>query len=126
MPPTTTLGGMNYAISTFSRHPEEAFDAGMCMRNEKNALSAAIDAGDVPALATVFDTPEFIEAYPMKDVMLTSLENAVPRPISPVYQNISTTLSTTLSPPAAINPQASAEELRASIQDAIEGKGILP
>jgi multiple sugar transport system substrate-binding protein len=124
--PTTTLGGMNYAISTFSRHPDEAFDAGMCMRNEKNALRAAIDAGDVPALATVFDTPEFIEAYPMKDVMLTSLENAVPRPISPVYQNISTVLSTTLSPPAAINPQAAAEELRTSIQAAIDGRGILP
>ena len=26
----------------------------------------------------------------MKDVMLTELENAVPRPVSPVYQNIST------------------------------------
>jgi multiple sugar transport system substrate-binding protein len=125
-PPTTTLGGMNYAISTYSRHPDETFDAAMCLRNEKNALAAAIDAGDVPALKTVFDRPEFIEAYPMKDVMLTSLENAVPRPVSPVYQNISTTLSTTLSPPAAIIPQASAEELSTSIQDAIEGKGILP
>jgi multiple sugar transport system substrate-binding protein len=125
-PPTTTLGGMNYAISTYSEHPDETFEAAMCLRNEKNALSAAIDAGDVPALATVFDRPEFIEAYPMKDAMLTSLENAVPRPESPVYQNISTTLSTTLSPPAAINPQASADELRTSIQDAIEGKGILP
>ncbi len=58
--------------------------------------------------------------------LLTQLENAVPRPISPVYQNISTVLSTTLSPPAAINPQASAEALRTAIQDAIEGKGILP
>ena len=125
-PPTTTLGGMNYAISTYSQHPEETFEAAMCLRNEKNALAAAIDAGDVPALKTVFDRPEFIEAYPMKDAMLTSLENAVPRPVSPVYQNISTTLSTTLSPPAAINPQASAEELSVSIQDAIEGKGILP
>jgi len=125
-PPTTTLGGMNYAISTYSQHPDETFEAAMCLRNEKNALAAAIDAGDVPALKTVFDRPEFIEAYPMKDAMLTSLENAVSRPVSPVYQNISTTLSTTLSPPAAINPQASAEELRASIQDAIEGKGILP
>jgi multiple sugar transport system substrate-binding protein len=124
--PKVTLGGMNYAISTYSRHPEEAFDAGMCMRNEQNALSAALDAGDVPALATVFDNPEFIAAYPMKDVMLEELNNAVPRPVSPVYQNISTILSTTLSPPAAINPQASADELRTSIQDAIEGKGILP
>lgn len=125
-PTTTTLGGMNYAISSYSRHPNEAFDAAMCMRNEKNALSAAIDAGDVPALKTVFDRPEFIEAYPMKDVILAQLETAQPRPLSPVYQNISTTLSTTLSPPAAINPQAATEALRTSIQNAIEGKGILP
>jgi multiple sugar transport system substrate-binding protein len=125
-PTTTTLGGMNYTISTYSRHPDESFDAAMCLRNEKNALSAALDNGDVPALRTVMDRPEFIEAYPMKDVILAQLETAQPRPISPVYQNISTVMSTTLSPPAAINPQASTDELRTSIQDAIEGKGILP
>jgi multiple sugar transport system substrate-binding protein len=125
-PPRVTLGGMNYAISTFSKHPDEAFEAGMCLRNEKNALSAALDAGDVPALATVFELPEFVAAYPMKDVMLTELQTAVPRPRSPVYQNISTIVSTTLSPPAEIDPQASADRLRDGIQDAIEGKGILP
>jgi multiple sugar transport system substrate-binding protein len=124
--PRVTLGGMNYAISTYSQHPNEAFDAAMCMRNEQNALSAALDNGDVPALATVFNDPQFIAAYPMKDVLLEELHNAVPRPPSPVYQNISTVLSTTLSPPAAINPQASADELRDSIQAAIDGKGILP
>jgi multiple sugar transport system substrate-binding protein len=125
-PPRVTLGGMNYAISTFSKHPDEAFEAGMCLRNEKNALSAALDAGDEPALATVFELPEFVAAYPMKDVMLTELQTAVPRPRSPVYQNISTIVSTTLSPPAEIDPQASADRLRDGIQDAIEGKGILP
>jgi len=124
--PKVTLGGMNYAISTYSRHPNEAFEAGMCMRDEKNALSAALDAGDVPALATVFDNPAFIKAYPMKDVMLTELKNAVPRPVSPVYQNISTVVSTTLSPPAAINPQKAADKLRSDIQAAIDGKGIIP
>jgi multiple sugar transport system substrate-binding protein len=124
--PKVTLGGMNYAISTYSQHPNEAFDAGMCMRNGQNALSAALDNGDVPALATVFNDPQFIAAYPMKDVLLQELNNAVPRPPSPVYQNISTVLSTTLSPPADINPQASADEVRDSIQAAIDGKGILP
>jgi multiple sugar transport system substrate-binding protein len=125
-PPKVTLGGANYGISAYSKHPNESFEAAMCMRNEKNALSAALDAGDVPALGTVFDLPEFKQAYPMADVMQAELENAVPRPVSPVYQNISTIVSTTLSPPGQINPQESADELRDAIQAAIEGKGIVP
>ena len=125
-PPKVTLGGMNYAISTYSKHPDESFKAAMCLRNEKNALSAALDAGDVPALATVFENAEFKKAYPMADVMRTELEAAVPRPVSPVYQNISTLVSTTLSPPQNIDPQQAADELRDSIQDAIDGKGIVP
>ena len=125
-PPKVTLGGMNYAISTYSKHPAESFEAGMCMRDEKNALSAALDNGDVPALSTVFDEPDFIKSYPMKDVLLTELKSAVPRPVSPVYQNISTIVSTTLSPPNKINPQKSADKLRSAIQAAIDGKGILP
>jgi multiple sugar transport system substrate-binding protein len=125
-PPKVTLGGMNYAISKYSTHPAEAFDAAMCLRNQRNALSAALDGGDVPALATVFELPKFKAAYPMADVMLAELRTAVPRPVSPVYQNISTIVSTTLSPPSGINPKASADRLRTGIQDAIEGKGILP
>ena len=124
--PKVTLGGMNYAISSYSKHPDESFDAAMCLRDQKNALSAALDNGDVPALSTVFDLPEFVKAYPMKDVLLAELKNAVPRPVSPVYQNISTLVSTTLSPPRSIDPQAAADKLRSSIQDAIDGKGIVP
>jgi multiple sugar transport system substrate-binding protein len=125
-PPTTTLGGMNFAISSYSTHPDEAFDAAMCLRSPEHQLQHAINAGEPPTNRTVYDQPEMQEAYPMAEVMLTELESAVPRPISPVYQNISTVLSTTLSPPGAINPQASADELRSAVQDAIEGKGILP
>jgi trehalose/maltose transport system substrate-binding protein len=124
--PRTTLGGMNYAISKYSKHPAETFEAAMCLRNEKNALSAALDAGDIPALATVYQLPEFQKAYPMADLLLTGVKNAVPRPQSPVYQNISTIVSTTLSPPSKINPKRSADKLRSSIQAAIDGKGILP
>ena len=62
----------------------------------------------------------------MADVMKAELETAVPRPVSPVYQNISTIVSTTLSPPQEIDPRAAADRLRDSIQDAIDGKGIVP
>ena len=114
---------MNYAISTYSQHPDEAFDAAMCLRNEKNALAPRTRRP--PAQRPVFDLPEFIEAYLMKDAMLDQLERR-PGRCRRSTRTSSTALSTTLSPPAAINPQASAEELRTSIQNAIEGKGILP
>jgi multiple sugar transport system substrate-binding protein len=124
--PVVTLGGMNYAVSAYSEHPDEAFEAAMCLRSPENQLRTALEAGDPPVNTTVFEDPEFQEAYPMYEEMLLELENATPRPITPVYQNISTIVSTTLSPPQDIDPERSAEELRSAIQDAIDGKGILP
>jgi len=124
--PKVTLGGMNYAVSAYSQHPAEAYDAAMCLRSPEHQLSQALDNGDPPVNTTLFQNPKFQEQYPMYQAMLTELKTAVPRPVTPVYQNISTIVSTNLSPPADIQPQASADQLRGLIQDAIEGKGILP
>ncbi len=125
-PVQVTLGGMNYAISKFSKYPEQSFEAAMCLRSPESQLMDAINAGDPPVNETIFKEPDFKKVYPMGDVMLEELKTAKPRPISPLYQNISTIVSTTLSPPSAINPEASAKELNDNIQQAIDGKGILP
>jgi multiple sugar transport system substrate-binding protein len=124
--PKVTLGGMNYAISTYSKHPQESFEAAMCMRDPKNSLSAAIDNGDVPARKSLFDDPKFQQAYPMYKTLLDELNVAVARPKTPLYQNISTIVSTTLSPPDSIDPQATTEKLSGAISNALAGKGILP
>jgi multiple sugar transport system substrate-binding protein len=124
--PKVTLGGMNYAISTFSEHPDETFEAAMCLRSEQNQLETALEAGDPPTLQAVYDNPEFQKSYPMYEAMLTELESAQPRPLTPLYQNISTIVSTNLSPPSGIDPERSTAELRELVQQAIDGKGILP
>jgi multiple sugar transport system substrate-binding protein len=124
--PKVTLGGMNYAISTYSRHPEESFEAAMCLRNAEHQLQTALEAGDPPVLKQVFEEPEFQKNYPMYEAMLKELESAVPRPVTPIYQNISTLVSTNLSPPDSIDPEQSTAELNDLIQQAIDGKGILP
>lgn len=122
-----TLGGLNYAISKYSKHPDLAFDAAMCLRDEKHQLDGALSpAGNVPVLESVFQNPEFQKAYPFYPTILAELKTAVPRPVTPLYQNISTIVSTTLSPPSSIDPKKTAEKLKSSIQDAIDGKGILP
>ncbi len=125
-PARATLGGMNYAISTYSQHPDEAFDAAMCLRSPEHQLQASIDSGDPPVATSVFEDPKFQEVYPMYEVMLEELETAVPRPITPLYQNISTIVSSTLSPPSSIEAEQTAEELEKQIQRALDGKGILP
>ncbi|MGL5818119.1 MAG: ABC transporter substrate-binding protein [Phycicoccus sp.] len=121
-----TLGGMNYAISTYSEHPDETYDAAMCLRSPEHQLQTSLAAGDPPVAPSIYENPEFQEAYPMYEDMLVELETAVPRPVTPIYQNISTLVSTTLSPPGEIDPERTAAELRESIQDAIDGRGILP
>lgn len=124
--PRATLGGMNYAVSSFSEHPEETFDAAMCLRSQEHQLQTSLESGDPPVAPSVYDSAEFKEAYPMGPEMLEELKTAVPRPVTPLYQNISTIISSTLSPPSQIDPEQTAEELRDSIQDALDGKGILP
>ncbi len=74
--PVVTLGGMNYAISTYSEHPDEAFEAAMCLRSPEHQLQTALEAGDPPVNTTVFEQAEFQEAYPMYEAMLVELENA--------------------------------------------------
>ncbi|HYO47789.1 MAG TPA: ABC transporter substrate-binding protein, partial [Gemmatimonadota bacterium] len=113
-------------ISTYSKHPEEAYEAAMCLRNEKHQLDMAIKSGNAPVLEKLYQEPELRKVYPMGDVMLAELKNAVPRPVTPIYQNISTITSTNLSPPQSMNPQRDERELRRLIQQAIDGKGILP
>ena len=126
-PARATLGGMNYAISKYSKHPDLAYEAAMCLRSPEAQLKGALSpAGNVPVIRSVFDEPEFEKAYPMKEDILAEMETAVPRPVTPLYQNISTIVSSTLSPPGSISPDKTAAELKSKIQDAIDGKGILP
>jgi len=125
-PSRVTIGGLNLAVSKFSEHPEEAFEAALCIRNPEHQLFSAINDGVPPTIEQVYDAPEMAEAYPMKETILEELKDAAVRPTTPAYQNVSTVISATLSPPSAIEPQQTADTLRDQIQDALESKGVLP
>ncbi|PZF97832.1 ABC transporter substrate-binding protein [Micromonospora endophytica] len=125
-PSRMTIGGINLAVSRFSPHPEESFAAAKCLRNAENQKFSAINDGVPPTIERVFDDPEMDEAYPMKDAILATLREPAVRPLTPAYQSISTVTSAILSPPAAIDPQATADELRDAVADALDSKGVLP
>ncbi|MFI7608231.1 ABC transporter substrate-binding protein [Micromonospora sp. NPDC049366] len=125
-PSKVTIGGVNLAVSAYSRHPQESFEAATCLRSAENQKFSAINDGVPPTIEQVYDDPEMTEAYPMKDTILEELKESAVRPLTPAYQSISTVMSALLSPPSGIDPQKTADELRDAIADALESKGVLP
>ncbi|WP_431910370.1 ABC transporter substrate-binding protein [Micromonospora carbonacea] len=125
-PSKVTIGGVNLAVSAYSRHPAESFEAAKCLRNAENQKFSAVNDGVPPTIERVYDDPEMTEAYPMKETILEELKEPATRPLTPAYQSISTVMSAILSPPSAIRPERTADELRDAIADALESKGVLP
>lgn len=121
-----TVGGINYAVSNYTTHADESFDAVLCLRGAEAQKLAALKDGVPPTIEAVYDEPEMAEAYPMRDDIKETLKNASVRPRTPAYQNVSTVISTILSPPASIDPQATGDRLRKELQDALDSKGVLP
>ncbi|WP_406729595.1 ABC transporter substrate-binding protein [Streptomyces sp. GD-15H] len=125
-PARTTIGGIDLAVSAYSRHPDLAFEAALCLRDRENQLTAALDGGLPPTLRELYDDPAFMKAYPFSEEVLAALEAASVRPVTPAYQNVSIAVSHTLSPPSAIKPESSVATIRDQIDDALRSEGVIP
>lgn len=126
IPSRVTIGGLNLAVSAFSEHPREAFEAALCIRNPEHQLFSAINDGVPPTVESVYAQPEMQEAYPMKETILAELKDAAVRPTTPAYQGVSTVISAVLSPPDEIDPADTIEALRDQVDDALNSRGVLP
>ncbi|MDQ3988041.1 MAG: ABC transporter substrate-binding protein [Actinomycetota bacterium] len=125
-PASVTIGGLNLAVSSTSRYPEQAFEAIQCLRNRENQLRNAREGGVPPTLEALYTDPAFQEAYPAWEAIKTSLDNASVRPESPAYQSISIVLSNALNPPNEINPDAMVDDLARQVEDAVNSQGLVP
>lgn len=125
-PARVTTGGLDYAVGAYSRYPELAREAILCLRSRENQKFMTLNVGTPPTFRSLYDDPELQAAYPMLDVIQDQLEHAVPRPRTPFYQNVSTVVSYVLSPLRQIEPEKTARDLDERIQDALESRGLLP
>ena len=125
-PSRPPVGGIDLAVSAFSRHQQQAFDAIQCLRDHDNQLRNAVKGGLPPTLASLYRDPRLIKGgYPFAAEILDSLQRGAVRPKTPAYQSVSVAISTTLYPPASAGP-GKLPQLRGQLQDAIESKGLIP
>jgi ABC-type glycerol-3-phosphate transport system substrate-binding protein len=125
-PARVTIGGIDLAVSRYSPHPQLAFQAALCLRNAQNQLTAAIEGGLPPTLASVYNNPKMQSAYPFRHLILQQVNNGAVRPKTPLYQVVSAAISHLVSPPASIDPVSTEQSLRTQINNALQGKGLTP
>lgn len=125
-PAKVTIGGLNLAVASTTRHRAEAFEAVRCLRSRNSQKYVSIQGGLPPVRGSLYSDPQFQAKYPMHTVIRQQLIDAAVRPATPVYQAVSLRLSSVLSPITKIDPDRTADELAAQVQKAIDGKGLLP
>ena len=122
-----TIGGIDLAVSSYSPHPQLAFQAALCMRNAREPADRPRSRAALPpTLASVYSNPKMQGPYPFRQLILQQVNNGSVRPKTPLYQVVSVAISHLVSPPSSINPASHRAEHANQINNALTGKGLTP
>jgi len=124
-PSRVTIGGINLGVGAWSRHPQLAFRAAACIASEDNQRLAAERGGLPPTIAALYDDARVRDTFPFADLLRETLQDAVQRARSPLYNDVSLAISRTLHPMRDIDPQHDVARLRAVLGRALRSEGLL-
>ena len=84
-PGASSLGGHNAAISVYSAHKATALDFLKFLESEETQRFFVTQGSLAPVLASLYDDADLNKQLPYLTTLKTSIENAVPRPVTPFY-----------------------------------------
>jgi multiple sugar transport system substrate-binding protein len=121
-PGAGVLGGYNLAISAFSENPEGALAfANFATSPEAQVIQAS--KASLPAVVTdVYSDPQVKKALPFADELLQAVEQAKPRPVTPVYPQVSEAIYNNVFAvlQGEMTPDEAATTMNDEIQQALE------
>jgi multiple sugar transport system substrate-binding protein len=85
----STLGGWQFGINKFSRHPQAAWKFIQFMTSYQAQKILTLEAGLAPTRRSVYNDSDIQERMPHLRAFLPAFERAKPRPLSPLYPMIS-------------------------------------
>src|SRR5918998_3951133 len=112
------LGGYDLAISAFSKNPEGSLAFIEFATGEEQQKLMATEASLPPTLSAVYDDPAVKKAMPFAEELRTAIEQAKPRPVSPVYPQISEAIYNNVF--AALQGDMSADEASSKMNEEIQ------
>jgi len=112
------LGGYNLGISAYSKNPEGSL-AFIEFATKADQQKIQVTEASLPAVvASVYDDPEVKKAMPFAAELRTAIEQAQPRPVSPVYPQISEAVYNNVYD--ALQGNASPDEAASKMNDEIQ------
>jgi len=103
-PSRPPLGGIDLAVSAYSRHADRAVEAVRCLTSAASQRRYMLKSKNPAARAAVYDDAEVRRAFPMADLIRESIADAAPRPKTPYYTDVSAAVVRTFHPPSSVNP----------------------
>ena len=123
--PKVSIGGYNLAVSAYSKHPQEAFDAITCLTQPANQVRDAIKGGLAPVNASIYDEPSIAQQYPFHALLKAQIQHYGIRPTTPAYADVSLAIQKALSPTSSIQPNTVVTTLRDEIKKALSSGALL-
>jgi multiple sugar transport system substrate-binding protein len=120
-PGASTLGGHNAAISAYSAHKATAFDFLKFWSSEETGRYFATQGSLAPVLSSLYDDPTLVKKLPYLPTLKTSIENAVPRPVTPFYPAVTKAIQDNSY--AAIKGDKPVEQALTDMNNAIKAAG---
>jgi multiple sugar transport system substrate-binding protein len=116
------LGGLNLVISAFSENPGGALAFVDFVTNEDSMNRAAEKFALPPALASSYDDQQVQKALPFASELRQAVEQAAPRPVTPVYTQVSQAIYENINAALAgqMTPQEALETAERDMQQALE------
>src|SRR5215210_1971226 len=112
------IGGYNLAISAYSKNAEGALAFIDFATSPDQQKIMATEASLPPTIASVYDDPAVKKAMPFAEDLRTAIEQAKPRPVSPVYPQITEAIYNNVYD--ALQGKASPDEAASKMNDEIQ------
>ncbi|WP_426975824.1 ABC transporter substrate-binding protein [Pseudarthrobacter sp. O4] len=117
-PGASSLGGHSAAVSVYSKNKATALDFLKYLTSEETQKFYATQGSLAPVLGSLYDDPELVAKLPYLPVLKTSIENAVPRPVTPFYPAVTKAIQENAY--AAIKGEKAVDAALSDMQKSIE------
>jgi multiple sugar transport system substrate-binding protein len=116
--PVSCLGGWEWAVSAFSRHKEESRKLVEFLSGAEATKIKAIEASYLPPQTTLYADPDVQKAMPWIENARAVVESAIPRPVTPRYNEVSEAIRTLFNAVmgGSMTPEDAADQMEARLR----------